>query len=159
GSVNASGGVLERGAEQLVIRSEGLFRSVDDLENVRVATHDGTPIFLRDVASVSQGWAPRQGVVGYGEDRDAVPGIVRMRRGEKRSVVLERVRAAVEEIEVRLASETGAAADGGATADVVRVRPFYDRTELVGTTLRTVGHNLLEGGLLVTCVLFVFLLD
>jgi heavy metal efflux system protein len=154
GSVNASGGVLERGSEQLVIRSEGLFRSVGDLENVRVASHDGTPIFLKDVASVSEGWAPRQGVVGHGDDTDAVEGIVLMRRGENPSVVLERVRAAVQQIDARLASETAAT-----MSDPVRVAPVYDRTELVGTTLKTVGHNLLVGGLLVTCVLFAFLLD
>ncbi len=159
GSVNASGGVLERGAEQLVIRSEGLFRSVADLENVRVASHDGTPILVRDVASVSEGWAPRQGVVGYGDDPDAVEGIVLMRRGENPSLVLARVRAAVSQIDVRLASEAKKDDDAGAVSDVVRVVPVYDRTELVGTTLHTVGRNLLEGGLLVTCVLFVFLLD
>jgi len=75
-----------------------------------------------------------------------------MRRGENPSVVLERVRAAVGQIDARLASEA-------TVSEPVRVAPFYDRTELVGTTLTTVGHNLLEGGLLVTCVLFVFLLD
>ena len=77
----------------------------------------------------------------------AVEGIVLMRRGENPSVVLERVREAVERINRRLGAE-------GAKVD-----PFYDRTELVATTLRTVGRNLVEGALLVTFVLFVFLLD
>lgn len=147
GSVNASGGVLERGAEQFVIRSEGLFHGLDDLKNVRVATHEGTPVFLKDVADVSEGWAPREGVVSRGDDTDAVEGIVLMRRGENPSAVLERVRVALGQIDARLKPEA------------VTVRPFYDRTELVNTTLRTVGHNLLEGALLVTFVLFVFLLD
>jgi len=147
GSVNASGGVLERGAEQLVLRSEGLFSNVEDLKNVRVATHDGTPVFLKDVANVSDGWAPRQGVVSRGELTDSVQGIVLMRRGENPSGVLERVRAAIGQIDKRL------------EADGAKVDPFYDRTDLVNTTLRTVGHNLLEGALLVTFVLFIFLLD
>jgi heavy metal efflux system protein len=147
GSVNASGGVLERGAEQFVIRSEGLFQSLQDLEDVRVATNEGTPVFLRDVADVSEGWAPRQGVVSRGSDFDTVEGIVLMRRGENPSVVLERLRAALGAIDHRLA-------DDGVTIDT-----FYDRTDLVQTTLRTVGHNLLEGGILVTLVLFIFLLD
>jgi cobalt-zinc-cadmium resistance protein CzcA len=147
GSVNASGGLLERGAEQFVIRSEGLFQSLDDLRAVRVATNDGTPVFLRDVATVEEGWAPRQGVVSRGTGYDTVEGIVLMRRGENPSAVLERLRAAVAQVNGRLADE-------GVTID-----PFYDRTELVGTTLHTVGHNLLEGGLLVTLVLFAFLLD
>lgn len=147
GSVNASGGVLERGAEQFVIRSEGLFQSLDDLRSVRVATNDGTPVFLRDVATVEEGWAPRQGVVSREQHFDAVEGIVLMRRGENPSAVLERLRTGIQQVSVRLA------------ADGVTIEAFYDRTELVGTTLHTVGHNLLEGGLLVTLVLFAFLLD
>src|SRR4030095_14012459 len=76
GSKNASGGVLERGSEQLVIRSQGLIHSLDDLRLARVATHDGTPVFLQDVADVQDGWAPRQGVVSRGPDGDVVEGIV-----------------------------------------------------------------------------------
>jgi heavy metal efflux system protein len=147
GSVNASGGVLERGSEQFVIRSEGLFQSLDDLRAVRVATNEGTPVFLKDVATVEEGWAPRQGVVSRSTEFDTVEGIVLMRRGENPSAVLERLRDAVGQVNVRLA-------DDGAKIDA-----FYDRTDLVGTTLHTVGHNLLEGGLLVTLVLFAFLLD
>src|SRR5262249_44117331 len=86
-------------------------------------------------------------VVSRGTNLDTVEGIVLMRRGENPSVVLKSVREAVEAVNRQLHPE-------GA-----RVVPFYDRTELVGTTLRTVGRNLLEGALLVTLVLFVFLLD
>ncbi len=146
-SRNASGGVLERGAEQLVIRSEGLFRTLEDIALVPVATRDGTPVLVRDVAVVTEGWAPRQGVVSRARDFDAVEGIVLMRRGENPSVVLERVRAAIDELNGRILT------------DGIHVVPFYDRTDLVHTTLRTVGHNLLEGAALVVLVLFVFLLD
>jgi heavy metal efflux system protein len=147
GSVNASGGVLERGAEQLVIRSEGLFTTVEDLKSVRLATEEGTPVFVKDVADVNEGWAPRQGVVSRDANMDTIQGVVLMRRGENPSAVLERIRVAVKDIDRRLAP------------DGVKLDPFYDRTELVGTTLRTVGQNLLEGAVLVTLVLFVFLLD
>ena len=147
GSVNASGGVLERGAEQLVIRSEGLFTTVEDLRAVRLATEEGTPVFLKDVAEVTEGWAPRQGVVSRNDAMDTVQGVVLMRRGENPSQVLQRIRVAVKDIDRRLAG------------DGVKLDPFYDRTELVGITLRTVGHNLLEGAVLVILVLFVFLLD
>ena len=123
GSVNASGGVLERGAEQFVIRSEGLFTSVEDLKAVRLATEEGTPVFLKDVATVTEGWSPRQGVVSRNEAMDTVQGVVLMRRGENPSAVLKRVRAAVQDIDRRLA------------ADGVKLDPFYDRTDLVGTTL------------------------
>ncbi len=146
-SLNASGGVLERGAEQFVIRSEGLFKRLDDLRDAHVATHQGTPVLLRNVADVSEGWAPRQGVVSRGDQLDAVEGIVLMRRGENPSVVLAALRGQLEAINARL------------EPDGAKVEAFYDRTELVNTTLESVGHNLLEGAVLVTLVLFVFLLD
>jgi cobalt-zinc-cadmium resistance protein CzcA len=146
-SVNASGGILERGAEQLVIRSQGIFSTVADIKQVAVASREGTPILVADVASVQEGWAPRQGVVGRGGDEDAVEGIVLMRRGENPSAVLARLREKVDEINARyLPAGT-------------RISAFYDRTELVETTLRTVGRNLLEGAILVVLVLFAFLLD
>jgi cobalt-zinc-cadmium resistance protein CzcA len=147
GSVNASGGILERGAEQFVIRSEGLFSGLSDIRLTRVATHEGTPVFLKDVAEVVEGWAPRQGVCSRGLQNDTVEGIVLMRRGENPSVVLEHLREAIRHIDQRLAPEG------------VQVQPFYDRTDLVDSTLRTVGRNLLEGAVLVTLVLFAFLLD
>ncbi len=147
GSQNASGGVLERGSEQFVIRSEGLFKSLDDIRNVGVAERDGTPLFVKDVATVTESWAPRQGVVSEGKNADVVEGIVLMRRGENPSVVLERLKEALVGINGRLAE------DG---AEVVA---FYDRRELVDATLETVGHNLIEGAILVLLVLFVFLLD
>src|SRR5262249_16773782 len=97
--------------------------------------------------TVDEGWAPRQGVVSRGTDYDTVEGIVLMRRGENPSAVLERLRKAAEQVNGRLAE------------DQASIDPFYDRTDLVHTTLHTVGHNPLEGGLLVTVVLFAFLLD
>ncbi|MDP2269137.1 MAG: CusA/CzcA family heavy metal efflux RND transporter [Archangium sp.] len=147
GSQNASGGVLERGTEQFVIRSEGLFKSLDDLRNVGVAARDGTPVFVKDVATVSEGWAPRQGVVSRGENADVVEGIVLMRRGENPSAVLERLKEQLTGLNLQLAE------------DGVRVSPFYDRRELVDATLETVARNLVEGAVLVLLVLFVFLLD
>ncbi|MEO8605199.1 MAG: CusA/CzcA family heavy metal efflux RND transporter [bacterium] len=146
-SANAGGGVLQRGAEQMVIRSQGLFGRLDDIAHTTIATRDGTPVQVQDVASVADGWAPRQGVVSRGQSYDTVEGIVLMRRGENPTQVLDRVRGAVEELNQRLLPPG------------VRVVPFYDRTDLVETTLHTVGHNLLEGGVLVVLVLFVFLLD
>jgi cobalt-zinc-cadmium resistance protein CzcA len=152
GSSNASGGVLERGAEQLVLRSTGLAHELADIEATRVATRDGTPVRVRDVAEVKPGWAPRQGVVSRGERYDVVEGIVLMRRGSNPSTVLAALRVAVDELDDRL----GKPAAGEAR---VRIEPFYDRTDLVRTTLRTVARNLIEGAALVCAVLLVFLLD
>ncbi|AKT42416.1 efflux RND transporter permease subunit [Chondromyces crocatus] len=146
-SKNASGGIVERGTEQLIIRSEGLFRDVPDIGTVAVATRDGTPILLKDVASVQNGWMPRQGIVGRSDNQDAVEGIILMRLGENPSEVLERVRAKIDEINKQVLPAG------------TEIWTFYDRTELVSSTLKTVGRNLAEGALLVTFVLFVFLLD
>ena len=146
-SANASGGIVEQGAEQLVIRSKGLYDGLADIANTAVATRGGTPILLSEVATVREGWAPRQGVVGRGTERDAVEGIVLMRRGENPSVVLAALRAKIQELNAHVLE------------DGVQIAPFYDRTELVDNTLHSVGRNLVEGALLVLLVLFVLLLD
>jgi len=152
GSANATGGVVERGAESFVIRSLGIFDSLEDIKKVRVAWHgdskgEGRPVTVADVADVVEGYAPRQGVVTRDGNDDAIEGIVLMRRGENPSVVLEGVRAKVASLNERVLPEG------------VHVTPFYDRTDLVDLTLHTVFHNLAEGALLVTLVLFVFLLS
>ena len=147
-SQNASGGIIERGAEQMVIRSQGLFRRLDDIAAVPVATREGTPVLVRDVAAVSDGWAPRQGVISRDDQFDTVEGIVLMRRGENPSVVL-----------AARASGRRRAQRATFFPTASSSIPFYDRTDLVNTTLHTVGHNLVEGAALVVLVLFVFLLD
>ena len=146
-SANASGGIVERGAEQLVIRSEGLFKNLNDIRDTAIVSRGGTPIRVRDVASVLEGWAPRQGIASRETNFDAIEGIVIMRRGENPSAVLERLRSRVDELNQRVLRKG------------VRLEPFYDRTELVDKTLETVSRNLLEGAVLVILVLFAFLLD
>ncbi|HEY3358900.1 MAG TPA: CusA/CzcA family heavy metal efflux RND transporter [Polyangia bacterium] len=146
-SANATGGYVERGAETFVIRSYGTFQTLSDLEEVRVAFNKGHPVLVRDVAAVRDGYAPRQGVVTRDDDEDAVQGIVLMRRGQNPSVVLDALRRRVVELNGRILPEG------------IRVNPFYDRTELVNTTLKTVFRNLVEGAALVTIVLFAFLLS
>ncbi len=146
-SENASGGIVERGSEQLVIRSEGLFRDIVDIAHVVVAEHGGTPVILSEIASVRDGWTPRTGVTSRGDDQDAVEGIVIMRRGENPTEVLKGVRAKIADLNGRVLPKGS------------YVWPFYDRTDLVSSTLETVFHNLTEGALLVTLVLFAFLLD
>jgi heavy metal efflux system protein len=146
-SDNASGGYVERGDEMFVIRSLGIFNDLPDIQAVRVAHHGGVPVTVNDVATVRVGYAPRQGIVSRNDDQDAVEGIVLMRRGQNPSIVLAALRTAVNGLNTDLGAEG------------VTVTPFYDRTELVNTTLSTVFHNLLEGAILVTAVLFIFLMS
>jgi cobalt-zinc-cadmium resistance protein CzcA len=146
-SSNATGGYVQRGSEAFVIRSLGILGSIDDIGLVRVGIHAGVPVTIRDVAKVTEGWAPRQGVVTRNENEDAVQGIVLMRRGQNPSVVLEGLRKKIEHVNKRLLPKG------------VAVKPFYDRTDLVHTTLHTVFHNLIEGAVLVCLVLFAFMLS
>ncbi len=145
-SSNASGGYVERGSEMFVIRSLGI-SPICGISKRRV-WRPTTACRCASATSlhVSEGYAPRQGVVTGGENEEAVEGIVLMRRGENPSVVLEGLRIRMAEIERILPNK-------------VKISPFYDRTELVHTTLHTVYHNLLEGALLVVLVLFAFTLS
>ena len=146
-SANATGGYVQRGSEAFVIRSIGILGSVDDIGLVRVGIHGGVPVTIKDVAKISEGWAPRQGVVTRNQNEDAVEGIVLMRRGQNPSVVLEGLREKIEHVNNRLLPKD------------VHISPFYDRTDLVHTTLHTVFHNLVEGAVLVCLVLFAFMLS
>jgi len=146
-SDNATGGYVERGSEMFVIRSLGIFKDLPDIEQVRVGVKGGIPVTVKDVARVTTGYAPRQGIVSRNADEDAVEGIVLMRRGENPSVVLKALRERIDDINQRVLSQG------------TRIRPFYDRTELIDTTLWTVFHNLMEGALLVVLVLFLFMLS
>ncbi len=146
-SDNATGGYVERGAEMFVIRSVGVFQDIADIKQVRVGMHDGVPVTVKDVAAVGVGYAPRQGIVTRGANEDAIEGIVLMRRGQNPSVVLAALRARVADLNARILPKG------------VSIDPFYDRTDLVNTTLQTVFRNLAEGAILVVLVLFLFMLS
>src|SRR5512139_3738913 len=146
-SANATGGYVQRGSEACVIRSLGILGSLEDIRLVRVGMHDGVPITIKDVSEVSEGWAPRQGVVTRNQDEDAIEGIVLMRRAQNPSVVLDGLREKIAHVNDHLLPKG------------VRVGAFYDRTDLVHTTLHTVFHNLIEGAALVVLVLFAFMLS
>ena len=145
GNANAGGSYVAQGAQQYAIRGIGLLRSADDIGSIVVAAKNGTPILIRDIAQVTIGAVPRLGVVGQDQDDDVVTGIVVMRKGENPSVVLKGVKAKIEELNSRILPKG------------VAIVPFYDRTWLMGKTLTTVFRNLVEGALLVSLVLYLFL--
>jgi len=145
GNQNAGGSYVEQGRQQYLIRGIGLFQGPEDIANVVVAERNGTPVLVKDVAEVAVGAVPRQGVAGENDEDDIVTGVVLMRRGENPSDVLKRVRARVDEL-----NATG-------LPPGVKIVPLYDRTWLIGRTLKTVFSNLLEGALLVSAVLWLFL--
>ena len=145
GNSNAGGSYLAQGAQQYAIRGIGLLRSPDDIGRIVVSSKNGTPILIRDIATVSIGALARLGTVGQDQDDDVVTGIVIMRKGENPSVVLKGVKEKISELNERVLPKG------------VQIVPYYDRTWLMGKTLTTVFKNLLEGALLVALVLYLFL--
>ncbi|NMM81852.1 heavy metal resistance protein CzcA [Acidovorax sp. SRB_14] len=145
GNANAGGSYVAQGAQQYTIRGIGLLQSPDDIGRIVVAARGGTPILIRDIAQVKIGAVPRLGVVGQDLDDDIVTGIVIMRKGENPSVVLKGVKDKIAELNAR------------GLPPGVQIVPFYDRTWLMDKTLSTVFRNLVEGALLVSLVLYIFL--
>jgi cobalt-zinc-cadmium resistance protein CzcA len=145
GNANAGGNYLEQGEQQYLIRGIGLLRSPEDIGSIVVAEHAGTPLLIRDFAEVTIGAVPRQGLVGRNDDDDVVTGIVLMRKGENPSEVLTDIKERIDRLNASVLPKG------------VRIVPYYDRSWLISTTLTTVFRNLLEGGLLVTLVLYIFL--
>ena len=145
GNANAGGSYVAQGAQQFAIRGIGLLQSADDIGRIVVATRNSTPILIRDIANVKIGAVPRLGLVGQDLDDDVVTGIVIMRKGENPSVVLKGVKEKIAQFNAR------------GLPKGVQIVPYYDRTWLMGKTLTTVFKNLVEGALLVSLVLYLFL--
>ena len=145
GNANAGGSYVAQGAQQFAIRGIGLLQSSDDIGRIVVATRNSSPILIRDIADVKIGAVPRLGLVGQDLDDDVVTGIVIMRKGENPSVVLKGVKEKIAQFNAR------------GLPKGVQIVPYYDRTWLMGKTLTTVFKNLVEGALLVSLVLYLFL--
>jgi len=147
---NAGGALLDVGQQSLPIRGSGLIRSIEDLEQIVLDAPRGVPFFVRDIGRVRIGSVPQTGIFAMNDQPPGVggvEGIVLMRRWENPSEVLQAVHAAVDEL------------NGSRLPPGVRIVPIYDRTSLVGSTLRTVSRVLLEGFVIVVTVLLVFLLS
>ncbi len=141
---NAGGGYIEQGGDKLVVYGVGLARSAADLEQMVVAAHEGTPIYLRDVAQVRQGSAIRLGGVTRDGKGEVLQGIAVMLRGGNSREVVSAVKDKIELINQVLPAG-------------VTIVPFYDRIELVARALETVEKALLEGVAVVLLVLYLFL--
>ena len=141
-----SGGFIEHRSERYTVRGVGLAAGAADLGRIVVASAEGVPVLVRDIADVRVAAMPRQGAVTRDGAGESVAGMVIMLKGENGKSVAERVKA-------RLADVVAALPKG------VSIVPFYDQTEVIDRTAHTVRRNLVEGSLLVVVVLFVFLRD
>ena len=145
-NANVGGAYIERGGEQQLIRGVGLIRDEHDIENIVLAASHGTPVYVRSVGDVRLGAQIRQGAATVDGTGETVMGIAMLLKGENSRAVAQRVAARLQQIQKALPPG-------------VQITPFYDRSALVDRTVRTATRNLIEGGVVVMAVLFLFLLQ
>jgi len=150
-NINVGGDVIERNGQAYVVRGIGLLNNVEEIKDVIVKKINGVPVLVRNVAEVKETGKPRLGQVSRKSDNysneDVIEGIVVMRKGENPGEVLKKV-----EEKVKFLNEKVLPKD-------VRIDTFYDRTNLMDLCTETVIHNLLEGIILVTVIVFLFMAD
>ena len=142
---NTGGAYIEKGPTVLYIRSEGLIGNQEDIENIAVkSTSDGTPIFLKDVATIKMGHATRYGALTYNDEGEVAGAIVMMLKGANSNEVIKDVKERIANIQKTL-------------PEGVIIEPFLDRTKMVNNAIQTIQTNLSEGALIVVLILVLFL--
>lgn len=150
-NVNVGGDVIERNGQSYVVRGIGLLNNISEIEDILITKMNGVPLLVRNVATVVEAGKPRLGWVsvdkkGHRQD-DVVEGIVVMRKGENPAQVLTAVKTKVEELNKSILPKG------------VKINTFYDRTQLMDYAQETVIHNLIEGIVLVTVIVLIFMAD
>ncbi len=146
-NLNVGGDVIEKNGQAYVVRGIGLLESVKDIENTIVDIFNGNPLLVKHVATVQEAGKPRVGQVGLNDEDDVVEGIIVMRKGENPSEVLARVKEKINELNTSILPSD------------VKMETFYDRDNLMAYCTSTVMHNLFEGIILVTVIVFLFMAD
>ncbi|MCA0397285.1 MAG: CusA/CzcA family heavy metal efflux RND transporter [Bacteroidetes bacterium] len=150
-NVNVGGDVIERNGQSYVVRGLGLLNNISEIEDILITKVNGVPLLVKNVATVVEAGKPRLGWVSVDKNGrrqdDVVEGIVVMRKGENPALVLTAVKAKVEELNKTILPKG------------VRINTFYDRTELMDYAQETVIHNLIEGIVLVTVIVLIFMAD
>lgn len=144
-NINVGGDVIQKGDQAYVVRGVGLLDNIEDIENILIEIKGSTPILVKHVAKVVVAAKPRLGQVGYQDEDDVVQGIVVMLRGQNPSDVIQALKERITDLNERILPHN------------VKVVPIIDRTELVNTTVHTVTKNLIEGVILVSIIVFIFL--
>jgi heavy metal efflux system protein len=139
---NFGGGFIEHGEEQYTVRGMGRIEVGADIGQIVLLARAGTPVLVRDVATITTAGAPRQGATLRDGKGETVSGMAIMLKGENGRDVIGRVKA-------RLAAQT--------LPEGMKIVPFYDQSDVIDGTMRTVGKNLTEAGALVIVVLLLFL--
>jgi cobalt-zinc-cadmium resistance protein CzcA len=146
-NANTGGGFYSQGGQFYYVRGLGLIKDVQDIGSVIIGSQNGVPVRVRDVSDVVIGHAPRLGEFGFNKNDDAVEGVIMMLRGDQTQNVLRGVEEKTKELNEHILPPD------------VKVRPFYDRSDLVALTVKTVEDNMLLGMTLVLLVLIFFLVS
>jgi cobalt-zinc-cadmium resistance protein CzcA len=146
-NVNVGGDVIQQSGQAYVVRGIGLLNNIDEIKNIIVDNIKGTPVYVKNVAEVTESSLPALGQVGRDKDPDVVEGIVVMRKGENPSEVIRNLKVKIEEL------------NSSILPDDVKINTFYDREDLVDFATHTVMHNMLEGIIFVTLIVFLFMAD
>ncbi len=146
-NVNVGGDVIERNGQAYVVRGIGLLNDISEIENIIVTKINGVPILVKNLADVKEAGKPRLGQVSKDTIGDVLEGIVVMRKGENPTQVLNQLHDKVKDL-----NENVLPSD-------VKIETFYDRTTLMDYATETVIHNLIEGIILVTCIVLLFMAD
>lgn len=146
-NINVGGDVITKSSQAYVVRGIGLINDVEEIGNIVVKNMNGTPILVKHLADVHESCLPRLGQVGRMEEDDVVQGIVVMRKGENPEEVIDGLKTKIADINKNVLPED------------VEIVSFYDREDLVNLAVHTVTHNLIEGILLVTFIVLIFMAD
>jgi cobalt-zinc-cadmium resistance protein CzcA len=146
-NANAGGGFYSQGGQFYYVRGLGLIRDTRDVGDVVIGSQNGVPVRVRDVGEVAIGSAPRLGEFGFNKTDDAVEGVIMMLRGQQTQNVLKGVEEKTKQLNEHILPPD------------VKVKPYYDRSDLVRLTIDTVEHNLVLGMALVLIVLMFFLVS
>ena len=146
-NINVGGDVINKNGQSYVVRGIGLLNDIDDINNVIITRIDNVPILVRNVASVVESSKPKLGQVARNKEQNQIEGIIVMRKGENPADVLEKIREKVKELNTTILPKD------------IKIDTFYDRTNLIDFCTETVIHNLLEGIILVTCIVLLFMAD
>lgn len=146
-NINVGGDVITKSNQAYVVRGIGLLKNIQDIQNILVDNINGVPVYVKTVATVTESALPRLGQVGREQDNDVVEGIVVMRKGENPSEVIQNLNLKVEELNSKI------------LPNGVKIKTFYNRQTLLDFCIETVTHNLIEGIVLVTVIVLIFLVD
>ena len=137
-------GSTRKAINPIMSAASAWFANTADIGNIVVGSQNGVPVRVRDIGEVTIGYAPRLGEFGFNKTDDAVEGVIMMRRGEQTQNVLQGRRSKDPRLNEHVLPPD------------IKVRPYYDRSDLVQLTIDTVEHNMLLGMALVLLVLMAF---